>query len=215
MTRRAGVVLAVAVAPGLRVGPPDPAALRLAFCEDVYELLAGLELLDAGAAVRDDQDRAAVVSVTWPGAPVVDLPHRGHAGLADPAGNDLLAALGGLDRLGYEQAVVVSLDAPDLPGLLVGKLFRALGGADVSVCPAEGGGLVALAARLPLAPWVAATGVDLDTSDAVTALRAASPSRAATGVGPGWHRVRTPAELAGLDPGLEGWAATRALRSTG
>ena len=209
MTRRAGVVLAVAVAPGLQDGPPDPAALRLAFCEDVYEVLAGLELLDAGAAVQDDQDRAAVVSVTWPDAPVVDLPPRDHAG------NDLLAALSGLAGLGYEQAVVVSLDAPDLPGLLVGKLFRALGGADVAVCPAEGGGLVALAARLPLAPWVAATGVDLDTSDAVTALRAAAPSRAATGVGPGWHRVRTPAELAGLDPGLEGWAATRALRSTG
>ena len=209
MTRRAGVVLAVAVAPALQDGPPDPAALRLAFCEDVYEVLAGLELLDAGAAVQDDQDRAAVVSVTWPDAPVVDLPPRDHAG------NDLLAALSGLAGLGYEQAVVVSLDAPDLPGLLVGKLFRALGSADVAVCPAEGGGLVALAARLPLAPWVAATGVDLDTSDAVTALRAAAPSRAATGVGPGWHRVRTPAELAGLDPGLEGWAATRALRSTG
>jgi len=209
VTRRAGVVLAVAVAPGLQDGPPDPAALRLAFCEDVYEVLAGLELLDAGAAVQDDQDRAAVVSVTWPDAPVVDLPPRDHAG------NDLLAALSGLAGLGYEQAVVVSLDAPDLPGLLVGKLFRALGSADVAVCPAEGGGLVALAARLPLAPWVAATGVDLDTSDAVTALRAAAPSRAATGVGPGWHRVRTPAELAGLDPGLEGWAATRALRSTG
>jgi len=209
VTRRAGVVLAVAVAPGLQDGPPDPAALRLAFCEDVYEVLAGLELLDAGAAVQDDQDRAAVVSVTWPDAPVVDLPPRDHAG------NDLLAALSGLAGLGYEQAVVVSLDAPDLPGLLVGKLFRALGSADVAVCPAEGGGLVALAARLPLAPWVAATGVDLDTSDAVTALRAAAPSRAATGVGPGWHRVRTPAELASLDPGLEGWAATRALRSAG
>lgn len=214
MTRRAAVVLAGALAPGLRAGPPDPSALRLAFCEDVYDVLAGLELLHAGVAVEADHDRAAVVAITWPGAPVIDLAEPHGAGPGEPARNALVSALVGLARHGYAQAAVVSLDAPDLPGLLVGKLFRALGRADVAVCPAAGGGSVALAARLPLATWAAAAGVDLDTSDAVTELRAAAPRSAAVGVGPGWHRIRTPEELAQLDPGLEGWAATRALRST-
>jgi hypothetical protein len=30
---------------------------------------------------------------------------------------------------------------------------------------------------------------------------------------PGWHRLRTPADLTRLDPGLEGWDNTRALLS--
>jgi len=207
VTRRAAVVLAGDVAESLRAGAPGLAGLRLALCEDVYDVLAGLELLDAGVAVRAGNDRAAVVSLTWPGAPVVDLP----AGAQQP--NAVVAALVGLSGLGYEQAVVVCVDAPDLPGLLIGKLFRALGRADVAVCPAEGGGLVAIAAHLPLAAWVAGAGVDLETSDALAALRAAAPTRSAVGVGPGWHRVRSPGELAALDPGLEGWAATRALVS--
>jgi hypothetical protein len=206
VTRRAAVVLAAEVAPGLRAGPVDPGDLRLAFCEDVYDVLAGLELLDAGLAVGS-VDRAALGSLTWPGAPIVDLG-------AGCTGSDLIVALGGLAGLGYDQGVVVSLDAPDLPGLLIGKLFRALGRADVAVCPAEAGGLVALAAHLPLASWVVDSDVDLDTADALGLLRAAAPTRLAVGVGPGWHRVRSVEDLDALDPGLEGWAATRALRDT-
>ena len=205
MTRRAAVVLAAELASDLRSGPPDPSSLRVGLCEDVYEVLAGLALLDAGVAVSADRDRADLISVTWPGAPVVELHDT------DAAPNALVATFDGLTALGYEQAVVVAGDAPDLPGLLVGKLFRALGRAGVAVCPAQAGGLVAVAAMLPLAPWVVASGVHLDTPDALTALRAAAPTRSAVGVGPGWHRVRTPADLAALDPGLEGWAATRAL----
>ena len=209
MTRRAAVVLAAELAPDLRTGPPEPTRLRVALCEDVYEVLAGLALLDAGIAARPDPDRADLISVTWPGAPVVDLPE------AEAAPNGLVAAFDGLTAAGYEQAVVVSGDAPDLPGLLVGKLFRALGRAAVAVCPAQTGGLVAMAATLPLAPWVAASAVDLDTPDALAALRAAASTRSAVGLGPGWHRVRSRADLAALDPGLEGWAATRALLLTG
>ncbi len=205
MTRRAAVVLAGQVGPRLRAGPPDPGSLRLAFCEDVYDVLAGLELVDAGVAIGTGGDRGAVIALTWPGAPIVDV---------ERTDNALVGALLGLHALGYEQAVVVALDAPDLPGLLLGKLFRALGRADVSVCPADSGALVALAATLPLTGWASDADVDLDTSGALTALRAAAPSRAAVGVGPGWHRVRTVEELAALDPGLEGWEATRALRST-
>jgi hypothetical protein len=177
----------------------------MAFCEDVYDVLAGLELLDAGIAIGAGGERRAVIGLTWPGAPIVDV---------EQADNALVSALVGLHALGYDQAVVVALDAPDLPGLLLGKLFRALGRADVAVCPAESGALVALAANLPLADWVTAADVDLDTDDALAALRWAAPSRAAVGIGPGWHRVGTPEDLAALDPGLEGWEATRALRLT-
>jgi hypothetical protein len=207
LTRRAAVVLATDIAVGLRAGPPDPDGLRLAFCEDVYELLAGLALVDAGVAVRTGPDRAAVVALTWPGALVVDLG-------ADAAASELDGALSGLAGLGYDEAVVVSLDAPDLPGLIIGKLFRALGRADIAVCPAEGGGLVALAAHLPQRSWMLDAEVDLDTPDGLAALRAAAPTRLAVGVGPGWHRVRTHADLRALDPGLEGWAATRAFRGS-
>jgi hypothetical protein len=217
VTGRAAVVLAWDVAPRLRAGPPDPALLRLAFCEDVYEMLAGLELLDAGVAVPAGHDRAEVESITWPGAPVIELIDGDHGPDNDvitDVRNDLVAALAGLHKLGYEQAAVVAVDAPDLPGLLLGKLFRALGRADITVCPARSGGLVAVAARLPLAGWVSEAGVDLDTPDALARLRAVAPTRASVGVGPGWHRVRTPEDLARLDPGLEGWAATRAVRST-
>jgi hypothetical protein len=208
LTRRAAVVLVADLAPGLRIGPPDPVDLRLAFCEDVYDVLAGLDLLDAGVAVRAGADRDAVASLTWPGAPIVELG-------AERARPELIDSLTALAGLGYDQATVVSLDAPDLPGLMIGKLFRALGRADVAVCPAEAGGLVAFAAHLPLAAWVLDAGVDLDTPDALAALGAAAPTRLAVGVGPGWHRVRTPEDLDALDPGLEGWAATRALRDTG
>ncbi len=78
--------------------------------------------------------------------------------------------------------------------------------------PAEGGGLVVLASRLPVPPWLALSGVDLDTPDAVRRLRAAAPRRDLV-VTPRWRRLRTPADIASLDPGLEGWEATRALLS--
>jgi hypothetical protein len=46
----------------------------------------------------------------------------------------------------------------------------------------------------------------------VARLRGAAPRRALV-VTPAWRRLRTPADLGGLDPGLEGWEATRALLS--
>ena len=67
--------------------------------------------------------------------------------------------------------VILAPDAPDLPALLIGKLFRALGSAPVSVCPeVSGNGLVALAARFPLPAWLA--DVTLDTPDALARLAA-------------------------------------------
>ncbi len=147
----------------------------------------------------------AAEAITWPGTPVV------HAG-------GLGAALERLRELGAEQAAVVAGDAPDLPPLLIGKLFRALGHAQAAVCPAEDGGLVALAVPLPAPGWVfhgvAEGGFGLfDLPDAFVRLRAAAPRPGVVQAGPGWHRLRAPADLDFLDPGLEGWESTRALLS--
>ena len=126
-----------------------------------------------------------------------------------------VAVLAGLHELGGDVGVVVAADAPDLPGLLLAKLFRALARAEVAVCPADGGGLVALGARLPAPGWLAAATVGLDTSDALRRLAAAAVTSTALAVGPGWHRLRGPDDVVWLDPGLEGWAATRALLAGG
>ena len=103
-------------------------------------------------------------------------------------------------------------DAPDLPGLLVGKLLQPLGTRQAAVAPSRNGGLIGVASRLPVPEWFP----DLDLDAAATAdLRAAAPRRALVAETPGWHRLRGPADLARLDPGLSGWETTRALLSGG
>ncbi|WP_433181787.1 DUF2064 domain-containing protein [Actinoallomurus sp. CA-150999] len=192
MTDRFAAVLArtdAAAPPGA-----DPDEYRLALLEDTYEVVAGLEFVTPVLALTAPDPAAE--AVTWPGTPVLRV-----AGL-----EDLLRAL---HDLGAEQAAIVAPDAPDLPALLLGKLFRALGSGQVAVCPAAGGGLVALAARLPAPPWL--DGVGLDTPDAPARLRAAAGTQGAVRSAPGWHRLRTPADVSLLDPGLEGWDNTRAL----
>jgi hypothetical protein len=188
-----------AVPPGV-----DRDEFRLALLEDTYEVVAGLELVRS-ALILTGGDWPAAEALTWPGTPTV------HAG-------DLAAALERLRGLGAEQAVVVAGDAPDLPPLLIGKLFRALGHAAAAVCPSDGGGLVALAVPLPAPSWlfhgVAGSGFELfDLPDAFRRLRVAAPRPGLVQAGPGWHRLRTPGDLALLDPGLEGWESTRALLS--
>jgi hypothetical protein len=191
---------------GMTAAPPgvDPDEFRLALLEDTYEVVAGLELV-APALILDDGDWPAAEAVTWPGTPVI------HAG-------GLSVALERLAELGAEQAAVVAADAPDLPPLLIGKLFRALGHAQAAVCPAEGGGLVALAMPLPPPPWLFHAVTDagfglFDLPDAFVRLRAAAPRPGVVQAGPGWHRLRTTADLDLLDLGLEGWESTRALLS--
>lgn len=127
---------------------------------------------------------------------------------AGPAAQALLSAVATLPAV--EAAVLVPADAPDLPPLLLGKVFRGLGSADVAVCPAQGGGLVALGTRVPVPEWLAAAGLGLDDRDALDRLAAGAPTRRAFSVGPGWHRLRTPRDLERLDLGLEGWELTRA-----
>ena len=63
------------------------------------------------------------------------------------------ATLAALD--GYDQAALCAADAPDLPAMLLGKLFRPLGSHRVAVSPAEPGpGLLGLATRLPAPGWL-------------------------------------------------------------
>lgn len=206
MTRRLVGVLATRAAFPL-------GALRAAMIEDVYETVAGLALVEAALVVEeDDPDADTLAALTWPGTPVLRLPPSATAGTT-PAATTTQAALASLASAGADQVTVVAADAPDLPGLLIGKLHRGLGSAEVAVLPAAGAGLVAMAVPVPAPDWLSAARVGLDTSDAVARLRAAAPRRTAVSVGPGWHRVRSTDDLTTLDRGLEGWEVTRAVLS--
>jgi hypothetical protein len=215
---------AVLVTPGVRAAAPpgvDPVDFGLALVEDSCDLVAELELVAPAIAVSHGAEQVlggqAVEELAWPGTAVLRLRPAGGAepGLVGQT-------LHGLAALGAQQGVVLAADAPDLPPLLIGKLLRALGGgtrrADVAICPAEGGGLVALAAWLPPADWLAGMEAadhdgrpaDLDHLDAGR-LRRHAPRRGAVALVPGWHRLRSPADVGRLDPGLEGWPATRGV----
>src|SRR5437868_9475251 len=211
-----------------------------AIAEDTYEMVAGLELVTPILVTSvPDLDH-----ILWPGTEIVNISERAtlreilvlvaakldlhsnrvaqigtgddhvHAGRSEHDGRDDHADLGDdADRAEpVDQIAVVAADAPDLPPLLIGKMFRELGRALLAVCPAENGGAVALAVTLPLPDWAEP---DLDTPDLVTALRAQAPGRRMIATTPGWHRLRTPDDLARLDPGLEGWDNTRAFTRAG
>lgn len=195
--------------------PPgvDPERFRLALLEDTYELASDMGQVTAALAIQEAVHPAAE-AVTWPGTPILRLSPRERT--SDPSGAATLAeTLTGLSGLGADEGVVLAGDAPDLPIMLLGKLFQGLESGEVAACPAEGGGLVGLGARLPAAPWLGAADVGLDTSEALARLRRAAPSRRALSVSPGWRRLRRPGDVTRLDPGLEGWEATRALLSAG
>jgi hypothetical protein len=190
--------IALALLTPVAWSPPgvDPGAWRTALAEDSVDLLAGLAELTAGIAVAE-ADRALAAAVAWPGMPVYALP------AATPR-----AALEAAAADGYQQAAVLLADAPDLPGLLVGKLLRPLGTRPLALAPAHDGGLLGVAARLPLPDWVPELDVEAATVDE---LRTLAPRRGVVAEAPGWHRLRGPGDLRRLDPGLEGWDATRAL----
>lgn len=198
--RKIGSVTRVVVAllGPVRWAPPgiDLNKWRTALAEDVVDLLASLAQVDAAIAV-DAADRDLASALAWPRMPVYALSPPTPAAALEAAAAD-----------GYAQAAVLPGDAPDLPGLLVGKLLQPLSTRTLAVAPAYGGGLLGISARLPAPAWL--PDVDLDTA-AVDEIRAAAPRRALVATTPGWHRVRGPDDLIRLDPALEGWAATRAL----
>jgi hypothetical protein len=180
------------------VASADESPLALAMLEDVVDLVEGMSEVEAVLALRPEAGDA-VRDVTWPQMPVVT---------ADTA--SVLAVIDGVAELGADEVTVVCPDAPDLPALLLGKLHSALTAAQVAVCPDDGGSLVALATVLPVPAWLREADPSLDDVAALSRLRALAPPRTLV-VGPGWHRIRTPDDVARLDPGLEGWEATRAL----
>jgi len=176
------------------LAPATVGPLELAMLEDVVDLVAEMAIVQAALVVPEGADDA-VTGVVWPGMPVVPVPDR-----------TLGSVVAALAAIGADEVGVVAPDAPDLPALLLGKLHSALTSAEVAVCPAEDGRLVAIAARVPLAAWMPACTLD----DPVDDLRRAAPRRALN-VGAGWHRVRDERDAQRLDPGLEGWEHTRAL----
>ncbi|GIJ26036.1 hypothetical protein Vqi01_11980 [Micromonospora qiuiae] len=208
------VRVVVALLAPVRWAPPgiDLLEWRTALAEDVVDLLTMLNQVDTAVAVTP-ADRWLADAVIWPGTTVYEVP--------EPTPNAVFAALAA-DADGahrppgrggrYEQAAVVAGDAPDLPGLTVGKLLRPLTSRPVALAPVEGSGpgLLGVAARLPVPQWLPA----LDMDGALpAAVRAAAPRPGDLAVTPSWHRLRGPADLARLDPALGGWENTRALLS--
>jgi hypothetical protein len=180
--------------------PPGIAAVpwRAALAEDVADLLANLAGVESAVAVTPG-DRDLAASLVWPGTTVFTVP------VARP-----VAAFAAAAEAGYAEAAVIAGDAPDLPALHVGKLFRGLGSHLVAAAPASGGGLVGLAARLPAPEWLVTADPALEDAT-VAGLRAAAPAPRSVAQAPNWHRLRVPTDVHLLDPGLEGWEATRAL----
>jgi hypothetical protein len=182
--------------------PPgvDPVRFGRALAEDVADVLAALSGVDSLIAA-DPSTVDDARSVAMPGTRILEASTPG-------------SIFARLATMGYTQAALFTADAPDLPALLAAKPFSGLSTSDAAVVPSRGPGLVALAVRLPQPAWLPAT-VDLDTPDALEWLRAAAPTPADLAVAPAWRRLRTPTDVAGLDPALEGWEATRALLSRG
>jgi len=208
-TRRVVAVLARparSLAADRRLAPPgvDDDAFALAMVDDVVDLVSGMREVEAALALAPEFEAAR--ETVWPGMAVREL----------SVGFTLVDVLDALAELGADEGTVVVGDAPDLPPLLLGKLHSALTSAEVAVCPADGGGLVALASRLPVPEWLrgVANQVDPDNEKILLALGRVAPRRALN-VGSGWHRIRRPEDVVRLDPGLEGWDATRTLLSRG
>lgn len=198
MRRAAALLLADAPATGACPPGVDPGRFALALAEDVIDLLEQLAEVEVAIAYAPGR-RAEAEQVRWPGMSLFELPAGGQVG----------AALGLLAAAGYEVGAIVAPDVPDLPGLVLAKPLSALSSSPVAVTPAAGGGIAVLASRLPSPGWLP----DVDFGADPEQLQLAAPRRRDLRISPSWHRLRTPADIARLDPQLEGWEATRALLS--
>jgi glycosyltransferase A (GT-A) superfamily protein (DUF2064 family) len=110
---------------------------------------------------------------------------------------------------GARQVAVLASDTPQLPGLLLGKLFRALARSDIAICPDPRGLASAIGLRLPAAEWLG--DIDLDWTDVADRVIAEAPRRSLVRLTPGWPRLRSAADFAALDAAVEGADLTRAL----
>lgn len=206
--RRLALVLA-----GTRAVPPPgigAAAFAEACLADSYEVLADLEQVragiafrDAGAGLDDQDDPAAIAELLWPDDLAVPARRGGLRAVADAVPH---VAAG----TGFSELLVVPADVPDLPGLVLAKVAKALHRADVCTAPEVGGdGLAAIGVRLPWPEWLS---IDLDFDhDPHHELLELAPERNRVARVPGWHRLRYPAAVDRLDPRLEGWDQVRLL----
>ena len=143
-------------------------------------------------------DRALADEIAWPGMRIYEVPTPTVRPVLEAAAAD-----------GFDQAAVVAADAPDVPGMVLGKLLRPLESRPVAVAPGgPAGGLLGVATTLPPPAWL--LDHDLDSASA-TALRRTAPQPGDVQSATDWRRLRGPADLASLDPALEGWENTRAL----
>jgi hypothetical protein len=199
--------LALAVLSRPRWTPPgvDPWQWRLALAEDALDGLAVLASVEVGVAVDaagDELDTHDLLArVGWPGLRRYGVP-----------GLDVTALAGAAAADGFEHVALIAGDAPDLPSLVIAKLFRPLTTKPAAVALAAGAapGLLGLGLRLPVPAWLPRGSLDALTPVAV---RRAAPRPTDVGSAPGWHRLRTPEDLQRLDPRVEGWDCTRTLLS--
>ncbi len=193
--RRAVIALLVPVPwhpPGV-----DPAAWRAALAEDVVDLLAMLAEVEPAIAATP-ADRPLAEAIAWPGMPIYEV-----------ATATVRPALAAAAADGFDQAAVIAADAADVPGLTLGKLLRPLTTRPVAAATAgPDGGLLGVAARLPAPGWL--PDVDLDTGTTAD-LRRDAPGPGDVASAPAWRRLRGPADVATLDPAVEGWDTTRVL----
>lgn len=200
MTRR--VAIALLTQPQWTPPGVDAGAWRHALAEDVLDVLATMAEVEAAIAVRADEAEW-VGRVGWPGLRGYVLPELSATAVFAAAEAD-----------GFDQAVLLVTDAPDLPGMLIAKLLRPLTSHPLAAAPAVGSetGLIGLAAALPAPGWLPPAGLDDHTP---RTLRRHAPKANDVAPAPGWHRMRAPADLARLDPRLEGWDNTRILLDRG
>lgn len=187
------------------VAPPGiaPADYSRALIADVAEVLHDLSGVDSLVVCPREQE-STVKTLVWADVPVV---------VAGPA--DVQAAVRVATERGYSEAVVVTGDTPDLPQMILAKMFQALARSAVAVAPADGGGAVALGVALPAPAWLSSwlDQADLDSPTVADDARTAAARPGEVRLTPSWHRMREPADVHRLDPGLEGWDSTRALLS--
>jgi hypothetical protein len=195
--RRVAVVLARYDASRAAPVGVDSSVFAAACLLDSYEVVADLIGVTSGIA-----GPASAAEMLWPG------------GLHLPDDITVPTMAGQLSEVA-DELVVLPADLPDLPGLVLAKLFKVLHRTDIAIAPERGGdGCAAIGLSLPLADWIPDDAFDLDHNP-FERLSAVAPRRSRCTLAPAWHRLRTPNDLRRLDPGLEGWEETRALLAGG